>query len=352
MPDWTKSMKQTFEYYVVDPLTWMDQKLISDIIDSKIDMDSESETKGSASFTSGGLLGECYIRVYLITIQNGIREKFPLGTYLIQTPSYSFNGGATNVTLDAYTPLIELKEKMPELGYYIPKDRNVMNEVYIHISDNMRAPVIKTNNSELVPYDFISDTSDTWLSYMKDLALIANHDINMDEKGRILFEPKQITDTLVPVWRYDDDNSSILHPAISLDNDLYGIPNVVEVIYSDNDKFFYSRIVNDDINSPTSIHKRGREIVYRDNNPSINGGINDDSIRRYAEDLLREMSSLEYTITYTHGYCQTKVGDCVILNYERAGLSNVKARIISQSISCIPGMPVEEKAIFTNKLWG
>ena len=25
MPDWTKSMQQTFEYYVVDPNTWKDK---------------------------------------------------------------------------------------------------------------------------------------------------------------------------------------------------------------------------------------------------------------------------------------------------------------------------------------
>ena len=71
----------------------------------------------------------------------------------------------------------------------------------------------------------------------------------------------------------------------------------------------------------------------------------------YAERLLEELSSIEYTVTYTHGYCPVRVGDCVRLNYTRAGLKNIKAKVISQSIECTPDCPVTEKAIFTTKLW-
>ena len=66
---------------------------------------------------------------------------------------------------------------------------------------------------------------------------------------------------------------------------------------------------------------------------------------------MQEFSSVEYTITYTHGYCPVRLNDCVRLNYERAGITNVKAKVISQSIKCEPGCPVEEKAVFPVKLW-
>ena len=81
------------------------------------------------------------------------------------------------------------------------------------------------------------------------------------------------------------------------------------------------------------------------------GNPNQKRIQEYAENLLKELSSLEYTITYTHGYCPVRLGDCVRLNYERAGLKGIKAKVVSQSISCEPGCPVTEKAVFTNKLW-
>lgn len=351
MPDWTKSMEQTFEYYKVDPHSWHDDKLLTNIINSTIDRDSGADTLGSANFTTSEILGECYIRVYLVTIQNGIRERFPLGTFLVQTPSYSFDGMVRNVSIDAYTPLIELKEKPPELGYYIPKDRGVLEEAHRLINDNLRAPVIKTTTSDIVPYDFVSDVNDTWLTYIKDLVALTNYNITIDAMGKIMFEPKPLPGALAPIWEYNDDNSSILYPAVSLENDLYGIPNVVEVIYSTDEYNLYARIENDEDDSPISIQNRGREIVHRVTNPEIEGIPNQDKINRYAENLLKTMSSLEYTITYTHGYCPTTIGDCVMLNYKKAGLNNIKARIISQSISCVPGTPVKEKAVFMNNLW-
>ena len=36
MPDWTKTMQQTFEYYVVDPGTWRDVRKLDGVLDSTI----------------------------------------------------------------------------------------------------------------------------------------------------------------------------------------------------------------------------------------------------------------------------------------------------------------------------
>ena len=116
MPDWRKSMQQTYEYYIVDPGTWKDVKRITTVKSCNINRDSEVETLGSATFDTTELLGECYVRAYLVTIQNGLTDKTPLGTFLVQTPSSSFNGKVRNVTMDAYTPLLELKENQPPLG--------------------------------------------------------------------------------------------------------------------------------------------------------------------------------------------------------------------------------------------
>ena len=64
MPDWTKTMQQTFEYYVVDPGTWREIKKIDCVLDSSISRDSTLETLGSASITVSESIGECYIRIY------------------------------------------------------------------------------------------------------------------------------------------------------------------------------------------------------------------------------------------------------------------------------------------------
>ena len=352
MPDWSKSMQQTFEYCIVDPGTWKDVKKLDTVKSCSITWDSSTDTLGSATIDATDTLGECYIRVYLVTIQNGLRERHPLGTFMVQTPSSTFDGKIRTVSMDAYTPLIELKEKQPPLGYSILKDANIMDMAYQLTAENLRAPVVRTKNADKLYYDFISETDDTWITFISDFIANAKYSFGLDELGRVLFVPAQDTASLQPLMTFDDSNSSILYPEISMDHDLYGLPNVVEVIYSNGSKHHYARAVNNDANSPISTINRGREIVYRETDPSFAGEPTDDQIDTYAQQLLRKMSSIEYTVSYSHGYCGVRLGDCVRLNYKRAGITNVKAKIINQSIRCEPGCPVTEKAVFTTKLWG
>lgn len=352
MADWLSSMQQTFEYYTVDPSTWKDVKLLQNVKSSSITRDLEVETLGSASIDITESLGECYIRIYLITIQNGVKEKHPLGTYLVQTPSSSFDGKVRNVTMDAYTPLLELKESPPPIGYFKPENDNIMKAAYDIVLEHARAPVVAPDCSEVLRYDFIADTDDTWLSFTTDLIANAKYTFALDDMGRILFEPRQETASLQPIWTYDDSNSSILYPDLDLDHDLYGIPNVVEVIYSSGKNTLYARVVNDDENSPISTVNRGREIIHRVTDPKFIGEPTGKQFEEYAKELLRELSTVEYTISYSHGYCPVRIGDCVRLNHERAGLTDIKAKVIYQNIKCEPGCPVSEKAVFTMKLWG
>ena len=134
--------------------------------------------------------------------------------------------------MDTYTPLLELKEGMPPLGYSVAKKENVMDMVYRLTREHARAPVITPNCTKKLFYDFVANTDDTWLSFLIDLMANAKYKFSLDEMGRILFAPDQDTASLQPVWTYTDDNSSILYPDLTMDHDLYGIPNVVEVIYS------------------------------------------------------------------------------------------------------------------------
>ena len=58
MPDWSKSMQQTFEYYVVDPGTWRDKQRIDTIKSCSIQRDSGLDTLGSATIDIADSLGE------------------------------------------------------------------------------------------------------------------------------------------------------------------------------------------------------------------------------------------------------------------------------------------------------
>lgn len=364
MPDWTKNMEQSFEYYTVEPTTLADIKRLENVKTSSFDRDYSADTLGSATIDVTNSFGESYIRCYMKTIQKGVTEKFPLGTVLSQTPSSTFDGKVMGVSMDCYTPLIELKEKPMPLGYTVRKGTRIMDAAYNIVSANCRVPVNKVepvfgkdqNGEEIdlsptLQYDFVADTNDTYLSFVKALIANANYELGLGERGNILFLPKQKLESLQPVWEYNDDNSSILYPEITVNHDLYGIPNVVEVAYSYGAEYKEAIAINDDPNSPTSTISRGRIIPHRVTDPSLRGYVTQGQLNDYAEQVLKELSTLEYTVSYKHAYCPVKIGDCVRLNYTRAGIKDVKAKVISQNIKAEQGCSVSEKAVFTSKLW-
>lgn len=349
--DWTQGMERTFEYYEVDPNTWMDKELLRTIKSCSIDRNNDSSTLGSASIDIDDMVGESYIRVYLIAIQNGLKNKVCLGTYLVQTPNFSFDGKTKAVSMDAYTPLLELNENQPPLGYALLKGENIMVNAYQIIRNYCRGPVVQTESDKVLENDFVANTSDTWLSYVIALINLAKYDLYLDEIGRILFEPQRKLKELSPRWTFNDDNSSILLPEISLKHDLYGIPNVVEVTADIGTAIYTARVENTDMNSPTSIRNRGREITYRETSPKFAAMPTKEMVDEYAESLLETLSEVEYEISYSHAYCPVRVGDCVRLNYIKADLNDVKAKIISQNIKCDTECTVTEKAVFTKNLW-
>lgn len=350
--DWSSSMSQTYEFYIVDPATWKDKTPIDTITSCTINRDASESTLGSAIIDSTEVLGECYVRVYLVAIQNRVTQRVPLGTFLVQTPYENHDGKAFSYSMDAYTPLIELKGTNPPIGYSLLKGVKIMSTASRLCEENLRAPVVAIDTDDELRADFVSNLDEAWMSFITDLIANAKYQFGLDEMGRVIFEPVQDMRSLSPVWTYNDDNSSILYPDFKNERDLYGIPNVVEVVYSTSAGYRFSRIVNDDPNSPVSTVNRGREVLYRDSNPSFSGIPTQRDLDEYAKQLLRNLSSLEHTITYTHGYCPVRVGDCVLLNHSRVGLINVKAKVISQSIKCKDGCPVEETAVYTTKLWG
>lgn len=354
MPDWTRSMQQTSEYYLVSPGTWSDSRRLDDVESCSITWDRESDLLVSASIDATEELGECYIRPYLVVVQDHRTEKFPMGTFLVQTPNTQFDGKRTKITMDAYSPLLELRDNLPPIGYTIVKGENIMDRAYDIANTNMRAPVAyfkMGGEKSKLSYDFTSNSDDNWLTFERDLVSSVDMELGLDDKCRLIFKPITELSKLRPVWTYDDGNSSILQQDITIDRDLYGIPNVVEVIFSKNDIFYYSRVENNDPNSPISTVNRGRVVLHRDTSPNISGIPTQAFVDEYARNLLESLSTLRYSVSYTHGFCPVRIGDCVRLDYKKAGLNNVNARVESQTINLSTGCQVDETATFINKLW-
>ena len=85
-----------------------------------------------------------------------------------------------------------------------------MSIAYRLCREHMRAPVVETICSEKLYYDFVADINEKWISFISDLIANAKYKFDLDEMGRVLFQPKQYIFSLQPVWTYNDGNISIL----------------------------------------------------------------------------------------------------------------------------------------------
>lgn len=354
MVDWTKSMQQTFEYYIVDPYTWSDVRRVDKVKSCSITRDLGVQTLGSASLDCDEDLNDKYVRVYLIARQGDEIEKVPLGTHLYQSPSTSFDGKRQSINHDGYTPLIEMTEKQMPVGFTGREEQNVLDLAYQILTDgSLRAPVIRGSDSTTLTGDFLADISESRLSFVSDLLILAKYSLGLDELGKIIFSPDRKLDSMQPVWSFTDDNSSILYPDLTMTRDIFGIPNRIEVIYSPNEGGPMTSVLeNTDDASIVSRQARGRWITYRETDPNIASGISQDQLDAYTRKRLEDLSTVDFEVSYRHAYCPVRLGDCVRLNYVKAGLISTRAKVIKQDIECVPGCPVRETAVFTKKLWG
>lgn len=353
MIDWTKSMQQTFEYYIVDPHTWHDIRRLDTVKSCSITRDSSLDTLGSATLECDEDLNDKYVRCYLIATQHGETHKEPLGTHLFQSPSTSFDGKRHSISHDGYTPLIEAKEKPMPLGYSVRKGANVVDAAYALLADDsVRAPIVAGSDEKTLTGDFLSDVSDTRLVFVNDLLVSAKYKLGLDELGKVIFVPDKELAAMKPRWTYTDDNSSILYPDFDISRDIFGIPNKIEVVFSPSDGDpITATDENNDSTSIVSYQSRGRWITYRETDPDVTDGINKGQLQEYAHKRLVDLSTIEYQITYKHGYCPVRLGDCVRFDYRRANYRNENAKIIRQVIRCEEGCTVEETAVLTNHLW-
>lgn len=354
MADWTRGMTRTYEYWRVNPDTWGDVELLDTVTGCTITRDMEEDTLGHATFEmdswgseDGVWDSERIIRVYLITVQSGVRERWPLGTYLVQAPSRSFDGMRGSVTADGYTPLKELADDYPP-DFYSVESGNIALRAASLIGSYSRMKVVTPDLDGELEEEYVAD-DDSWLEFVTGLLAKGKARIELTPRGEAVFAPIQDPRSLAPAMRFDDGNSSILLPEAQVASNLIEVPNVVRVIYSEESRCLTSEAVNSDPGHPNSTVNVGRKKVYRDTSPDLPDNPTQEDVDAYAKRLLKEHGAANYEVTFSHGFVPDVVlGTAVRLAYGAMGV-NVVAQVVSQTIECTPACTVSTTARYTKQ---
>ena len=349
MADWARGMKQTWTWVEVDPGTWQDIRVIDTVVSASIKRDAGSDLRESASIVlDSEMLGEIYVRAYIDIEQDGRSERVCVGTFLCQTPVLKSNGKTQELTVDAYSPLLELRDDRPPYGY--TSTGKVSDRIAQIVEGASHAPFVGYGSTSF-PVPVVANEDDSWLSYSRALAAYSGCDVTCDEWGRVQMAPIISRASLRQTWEFTDSNSSILLPDVEETFDWYGLPNVCEVVWSEDTRSVVGRAENSSRMSAISTVRRGRRVVMRVDNPDeLKDGCTQVEADALARTLLEDASVVEREFVISHGFCPVKIGDCVRIAFARYGI-DMLAQVRSQEIDCATGATMRSVCVSTERMW-
>lgn len=343
MTDWTKSMQQRFRYYEVDPSTWRDVREIEGVTQCEVTRDIDSDTVESASLTIvGGTLSECVVRAYMECRQGGAWERHGIGTWICQTPKRTWRRGVGELQVSAYSPLLAVADDLPPMFYTVRKGADPAQWAVTALSNGIVDAIPATSDYEL-DENHSCDPGDSWLDLARDMAEKCSMKVNVGPDGRPFLEADKDPSSLSVSWVYEDGSNSILLGGIDDECDWFKLPNVVEVVATSDEHTYVSEAVNDDPLSAISTASRGRRVVERITDPEL-AQITQSAVDRAARKALAEKGGAERRLSYEHGYCPVRLGDCVRIRSQRHGI-DARARVVKQTITLSTGCTVKEEAV-------
>lgn len=353
--DWSRSMAREWAWYRFDPVTWQVAQPLESVVSASITYDEDTDTVASASIEIDGEWPneEFWVRAYLDAEQGGRSERVCVATLLCQTPSRSLTSTFATTTVDAYGSLVELNDNLVGFGWSASAGSPCLLTAASVARQYGRAPVESPTSSDVLDEPWVAGDSDSALAVVRAMANAANHEVTSDPWGRVVIRPKQRIASLLPAATVsDDDATGIILPPMSDSADLYGVPNVVEVVHSEESYVIVGTAVNDDPDSPLSTARRGRRVVMRFINPDELGA----GCTQYAADLLaRNMLANESCVTRTIEYDRAfdpriGVGDCVRIDFSRHDMT-LDGIVVKQDIECDTGSRVHETVRVIERMW-
>lgn len=321
-------------YYAarVNPRTWADAGEIS-IISGSITKKAGSDLVQSADITVSEDIGtEAWIRVYMIAEQGGAKERVPLFTGIVSSPSRNIKGAKETRKLDCYSVLKVAADILLPIGWFAPARTNGGELIRILLAD-LPCPVEVDEGSPNILSSFVAGNNDSKLSVAQEIAAAINWQIKVNGDGSVRICPKPLT----IAGTFDNIENDIIETSVTDERDIFKVPNVLRVTLGGS----AATARDDDPDSIYSTVNRGREIWAQEDAKLAAG----ESLGEFAIRRLKELQNPSRKLDYTRRFQpDVDVNDLVSIVYPKQSIGDV-FRVQSQTITLSHGAKVKEEVI-------
>ena len=321
-------------YYAarVNPQTWADAGEIS-IISGSITKKAGSDLVQSADITVSEDIGtEAWIRVYMIAEQGGAKERVPLFTGIVSSPSRNIKGAQETRKLDCYSVLKVAADILLPIGWFAPARTNGGELIRILLAD-LPCPVEVDEGAPNIISSFVAGNNDSKLSVAQEIAEAINWQIKVRGDGSVRICPKPLTIS----GTFDNIENDIIETSVTDNRDIFSVPNVLRVTLGGS----AATARDDDPDSIYSTVNRGREIWAQEEAKLAAG----ESLGEFAIRRLKEMQNPSRKLDYTRRFQpDVDVNDLVSIVYPKQNIGDV-FRVQSQTITLSHGAKVKEEVI-------
>lgn len=332
MINFSNGISATYYATRVDPQTWSDAGEIS-IISGSITKRADSDIVESADITVREDIGtEEWIRVYMIAEQGGTKERVPLFTGIVSSPTRDIKGNIETRKLDCYSVLKVADDILLPLGWFAPA-RTMGGELIKLLLSDLPCPVELDEGSPAIISSFVAGNNDSKLSVAQEIAKAIDWQIKVSGDGsvRICPKPSEISGT------FDNIENDIIETSVSDYRDIFSVPNVLRVTLSGS----AATARDDNPDSMYSTVNRGREIWQQEDAKLAAG----ESLGEYAVRRLKELQNPSRKLSYARRFQpDVDINDLVLIVYPKQNIGDT-FRVQSQTIELSHGARVKEESI-------
>jgi hypothetical protein len=232
----------------------------------------------------------------LLRMRDGKYIEFPLGIFLLSSPTRKDENKSVYRDVEAYDGLLILRDDKFDTRYTVPAGTNYRQAII----DILASAGITKHNIEqtdkVLPVDMEFAPGTEKLEAINALLQAINYTpLYVDVYGYFTSMTYRSPSIRSAEYTYRDDELSIVYPGMEEELDLFNVPNKWVVVCSNAEQSLMSSYTNSNPDSPTSTINRGRTIVdYRE----VTDIADQQSLDAYVQRIAFEASQVYGKLTF------------------------------------------------------